>query len=57
MYISSVESGKAKSVFFYFHTVGGPFCHSDLVTYARAFQLLVDCPTQLICTWVFIYVP
>ena len=30
MYISSVESGKAKSAFFYFHTVGGSFCHSDV---------------------------
>ena len=34
-----MEYGKAKSDFFFFHTLGGPFCHSDLVTYARAFQL------------------
>ena len=39
MYISSVECGKDKSAFFYFHTFGGPFHHSDLVTSARAFQL------------------
>ena len=39
MYISSVEYGKAKRAFFYFHTFGGPFHHSDLVTSARAFQL------------------